>query len=342
MLCIISISNTVAQPCPGNVDLQAASIDPGQPSILVGQTTQVYVVMQNNGPCDIPVGEATCQITLSSVYLDLGTPFNFTDICNPQWTYLGVISNATQHNLFFRNNAGPIPVGAACYFSFDIKGKLITPVNSAISLSSSLHGTALSSDIDPANQSNGTVINVTAPLPVKLESFAGTIKECDALLSWKTTSEENFERFDVEYSVDGRTFNKVGSVQGRNSPTGATYTFNYAQQASKAFYRLKLVDKDGKINFSGTVQLTSKCKVPTASLYPNPITAHQDGNVVLKNFGNIVYGYLYDAAGKQLQVIRLINGTNKVNLQKYASGSYVIKIKDESNNEVSLKITIAR
>ncbi len=38
---------------------------------------------------------------------DVGTPINFSDGCK-QWTYLGAVSNAKQHNLFFRNDGGPI------------------------------------------------------------------------------------------------------------------------------------------------------------------------------------------------------------------------------------------
>ena len=80
--------------------LQAISIDPGHTSIGKGQTTTITVFMKNQGSCPILTGEATAQVTLSAVYLELGTPINFSDGCK-QWTYLGAVSNAKQHNLFF-------------------------------------------------------------------------------------------------------------------------------------------------------------------------------------------------------------------------------------------------
>ncbi|MEO7984279.1 MAG: hypothetical protein ABI688_09370, partial [Bacteroidota bacterium] len=130
------------------VDLQAVSIDPSHPSIGKGQTASVTVVMKNNSACPIPAGEATVQITLSAVYLDLGDPINFIDICG-QWAYLGAVSNGKLHNLFFRNSSGAIPPnGKFCSFHFDIKGKAVTSFPVAITLASSLSGTATTADVN--------------------------------------------------------------------------------------------------------------------------------------------------------------------------------------------------
>ena len=162
ILCFMSISRVQAQ----TVDLQAVSIDPAPPSLAVGAVGKLNVTMKNNGPAVIPVGNASVQITFSSVYLDVansvpGLPINLIDPCG-QWSFLGDFPGSGTHNLFFRNNAGVIPVGGAlCTFSFDVKGKAGTSSPELILLGSSLTAGATVSDGNGTNQSATTFINVT-------------------------------------------------------------------------------------------------------------------------------------------------------------------------------------
>ena len=158
-----------------SVDLQAVSIDPTIPSLGIGQTGSIVVSMKNNGPGIIPIGEATASVTLSSVYLDLGTPLTFIDACS-QWVYLGNVPGAGTFNLFFQNNAGAIPVGGApCNFRFNVKGKLATPAPSGITLSSSLAPGATTSDINGTNQSATTEISVTGAADLTAGQFFNTL-----------------------------------------------------------------------------------------------------------------------------------------------------------------------
>lgn len=145
-----------------SVDLQAVSIDPSTPSVTVGGTIQLVVVMRNNGPCPIPIGEAQVQISFSSVYLDPGTPLNFVDQCAPgRWSYLTNVPTPGLHNLFFRNDAGAIPVGGVfCAFQFDIKGKAGAPGPVSVTLASTLTASATTADQDGSNQSASTFVDI--------------------------------------------------------------------------------------------------------------------------------------------------------------------------------------
>src|SRR5687767_11726641 len=136
---LLFLQTRINAQCLG-VDLQAVSIDPTTTSVSVGGTIQLVVVMRNNGPCPIPAGEAQVQITFSSVYLDPGTPLNFVDNCAPaNWSYLTNVPTPGLHNLFFKNDAGAIPVGGVfCSFQFDIIGKAGAPGPVSITLASSL------------------------------------------------------------------------------------------------------------------------------------------------------------------------------------------------------------
>ena len=263
------ISAKAQKPCI-NVDLQGVSVDPLPGTIGKGQTATIVVAMKNNGPCIIPQGEATAQVTLIGDYLDLGAPLNFLDICG-QWSYLGVISKDGHHDLFFQNNAGSIPVGGKyCGFQFDVKALTVTPANAptGVTMASSLSATATTVDLDGKNQSAGTEIRiVSSALPVVLSDFSATANSCNAILSWKTTAEKNVTSFEIEHSTDGYEFTNVGTVPAKNNGGGSTYEFIYDQGNGKSFYRLKIKEKGEKFSHSKMINLETKC-TPKKGFYP--------------------------------------------------------------------------
>ena len=258
VLLLMTATKGTAQ-CPaGGVDLQAVSIDPTLSTIGINQTTTITAVMANNGPCVIAAGTANAQVTLSAVDLDLTIPFNFTSNCG-QWVYLRDVpegAGATlTHNLFFRNDAGAIPVnGPLCFFSFDVKGKkaaLTSPVN----LSSSVTG-----DLQKGNQLTNMELKVSGL--VFAGTFTGfnvTANGCDAILSWKTGSANNIDSFEVEYGTSDIQFTKVGMVYAKNSIPGLPYKYVNNQNTGKGYYRLKMIDKSGRFIYSKIISVDTKC-----------------------------------------------------------------------------------
>jgi len=186
----------MAQESCNRVDLQGVSIDPIPGTIKKGQTASIVVVMKNNGPCIIPKGDATAQVTLIGEFLDPGSPVNFIDICG-QWSYLGVISKDGNHDLFFQNNAGAIPLGSQyCYFQFDVVGKSDTKPATGITLVSTLGATSMMVDMNGRNQAASTELKVTSSaLPFILSDFSVTANGCAANLNWKTSAEKNVVDF---------------------------------------------------------------------------------------------------------------------------------------------------
>jgi hypothetical protein len=84
-------------------------------------------------------------------------------------------------------------------------------------------------------------------LPVKLISFTAGRSNQSVLLSWKTASEEGFDHFEIERSADGRSFQKIATIHA----AGAGYPYQHIDQVpltGQNFYRLKMVDQDGKFS----------------------------------------------------------------------------------------------
>ncbi len=108
--------------------------------------------------------------------------------------------------------------------------------------------------------------------PLKLITFSGTVKSAHHLLNWSTTDEINTAYFDVEKSEDGAQFISAGTVMASNRHGVNQYSFAVdLPTAKKNFYRLKMLDLDGKYVYSNIIKIIDE---PAAGLqiFPNPAT----------------------------------------------------------------------
>ena len=92
-------------------------------------------------------------------------------------------------------------------------------------------------------------------LPIKLLSFTGKLQNENVKLNWSTSFEQNSKGFEIEKSLDGINFRKIGFVAGAgNSNATRSYSFTDPQRAVEFnYYRLKLVDIDNKFDYSDVV-----------------------------------------------------------------------------------------
>lgn len=94
-----------------------------------------------------------------------------------------------------------------------------------------------------------------AALPVELSSFYGRIGNKEIELLWSTESEENVDRFDTEFSTDGRNFEFAGMVHAENKPTEYRDTYTNLFTEAVVYVRLKMVDSDGTFEYSPVIAL---------------------------------------------------------------------------------------
>lgn len=166
--------------------------------------------------------------------------------------------------------------------------------------------------------------DILSPLPVTLESFSGAAQQCSALLRWVSSAEINVVSYEVEYSNNGTTFTKAGTVRAKNAGTGASYTFTYAQGSGVVYYRLKMIDLDGSFKYSSIIKINVHCE-KTVILYPNPTTdaVHITG----LSGGETIQ--VYNAAGQLILTAKASGINETINIGRYASGVYeVIIIRD--------------
>jgi hypothetical protein len=148
---------------------------------------------------------------------------------------------------------------------------------------------------------NGTsvVINVSAVLPLRLLSFTGSINQNnEAKLHWQTADEVNVLGYEIESSADGIRFTKIGFVDSKNSTYAENYSYILTQANGKVYYRLKMLDIDGRFSYSNIIILSNNNYRKTITIYPNPVsnTLYIENNGELKD----AVVEIIDAAGKIL------------------------------------------
>jgi hypothetical protein len=163
--------------------------------------------------------------------------------------------------------------------------------------------------------------NVTV-VPLTLITFTGIQKNTNAILNWKTTNEINTSHFDIEKSSNGINFIKIGKVY---SNTFSSFENDYQYQENNLvtgqyYYRLKMVDKDGKSTFSPVVFLSVKI-INTLLVYPT-IT---NSSIYIANTNNEVI-YLYNSVGQFIR--KMNNGLNDIS--NLINGLYILKAGDNA------------
>jgi photosystem II stability/assembly factor-like uncharacterized protein len=165
------------------------------------------------------------------------------------------------------------------------------------------------------------------PLPLSLTSFIASKDNRDALLQWNTSNEVNVGYFDVERSWNGTEFSAIARSAAKNAVQN-----NYAatdwlsrlasRPSNTTYYRLKMVDKDGKYNYSG-IQVLKWNDVQNSqlSISPNPFKDHLQVNTALK----VKQLQLLDNNGRIVANSSSLNN-GRFNLPQLAPGSYFLKV----------------
>lgn len=124
---------------------------------------------------------------------------------------------------------------------------------------------------------NGSFNGIT-PLPLKLISFTATKQtNNNVLLQWKTTDENNVNRFEVEVArgnddLRQNRFTVIGFVPSQgNSTTEQRYSLTDIEnnKTGVRYYRLKMIDNDGRYTYSLIKPVTFTGDVAWM-VYPNP------------------------------------------------------------------------
>jgi hypothetical protein len=172
--------------------------------------------------------------------------------------------------------------------------------------------------------SNWVTDSVQTAMPVKLVRFEANATNNDVVLIWITAQEINNSHFEIQYSVDGETYNKIGQVAGKgNHGSIANYSFvDENVSSAQNYYRLKQVDFDGVFTYSSVVYVNIN-KPNIVSVYPNPV----QNTFTVTSEKNITSVEVLDMLGNIQQVPFTAQNTKaSVNATDLKTGVYILRI----------------
>lgn len=168
-------------------------------------------------------------------------------------------------------------------------------------------------------------------LPVVLVQFSGRMNGRRADLGWKTEDAASLEKFEIQRSLNGRDYTSIGTI----GSTGASSSYSFSDDLSRisapvAYYRLKMVESDGRISFSQVLVFREQGVGSQLLVYPNPVK----GSAFVSFMSPAKAGIelqLADASGRiVLRRTRTIERGNNIlsldGLEKFIPGIYTVTV----------------
>jgi hypothetical protein len=192
------------------------------------------------------------------------------------------------------------------------------------------------------NGANGRVIVTVdnqVPLPVRLTTFSAEYNKQFITLTWKSAQEINFSHYVLEQSIDGNVYTTTGLIFGKaQNEDGAGYSYvdhNITGNSGLIYYRLKMVDIDGKFIYSPVRMVRLKEQSPSIAItaYPNPVINELRINIPDTWQGKKV---TYEVFNSNVQFLTKSTSSNSsqtetINLSNLAPGFYLVRA--TCNNE---------
>lgn len=185
--------------------------------------------------------------------------------------------------------------------------------------------------LNPVSLTSIITFNAVNGLPLSLLSFKATVKNNQAVLEALTTDEVNTSHIELERSRDAIQFSRLSSLPTHNTIGTHRYEFIDPQPVSGInYYRLKLLDLDGKFSYSRVLALNTLTN-GKLRLSPNPV--QRELQVSLPRTGNFIIA-VYTANGQLLLQRKVSNTTNLllIDLSTLARGQYWLKLYDGTDS----------
>jgi len=192
-----------------------------------------------------------------------------------------------------------------------------------------------------SDTTNNVWITTPAPLPLTLKSFTAKLVENTEVsqvnCQWQTVNELNTSNYEVQRSTDASFFGVIANVAAKGFGNGSYQTTDAlsGNTSTNYYYRLKMIDKDGKFTYSNVVKITLDKKATAVKIAPNPFKEALQITIKAEK-QTVAYCSITNVEGKQMLVKKcnLFAGENVIGWNETAQlskGVYILTI--TMNNE---------
>ena len=191
-----------------------------------------------------------------------------------------------------------------------------------------------------------TTATIRFPARSTLTSFQALYSRKEVAISWDKASDNHSALFEVERSLDGTYFQKVGEVTAEDATKAYSFIdrMREATRKSDLYYRLRQIDRANHVSYSKVLIVRSygSKSVEAVSVTPDPNVNDIQVNVQLKE-KSFVLVRITDEKG--IEIIRQTavgeNGANMYNIEGTAAlqpGMYQLEVIINSNETLKMRL----
>jgi hypothetical protein len=186
---------------------------------------------------------------------------------------------------------------------------------------------------------NGQICGNKVNFAASASQFKLSVSQVNASLAnvtWQTLNELNVDHFEIERSYDAVHFENIGkqNSKGDNINENAYSFIDDAYLQSQVFYRIKMVDIDGKIAYSNVAKANFK-NSNDISITNTMFTDNIEINHLTNNMNYNIQ--LFDCIGKVILTQEIKNNSNnnfQINhLGNLANGMYYLTVANKMTHE---------
>ncbi len=176
------------------------------------------------------------------------------------WKITGTATN-NEHNHATGTGTNTDVIGTSVSKHYYGKGGLVFYLGNHSFSASSLDGINgirmyMNAFLTPSNTNCPVLVFI--PLGLKLIHFSGSNANNKTVLDWTVSNNEWVQQFVIEKSKDGVIFSPVNTLQPSTKPGLESYRSLEIQSAAKTFYRIKISDRQGNIQYSSVLRLSAE------------------------------------------------------------------------------------
>lgn len=342
MLSLMSKGQVIADPAVSQIGVvNVANIHIDAYTIPLDDVIKLNVPVYNlNLVNSLPDHSCKVKIGLGSKMI-LDPQFDFSSL--PSSSYFDwtseFVSGQVQITGILKAN---LPANFSNIVTFDVKGSILG--NSTVTtnfLVTNNNATYILSDENPANNNSFLSYAVTVPLPVTFTGLNVINRGCTINVNFSTEREINVSTYNVELSKDGVNFVNTGQLAAANQVNYRhSFAITEAITAPVVFIRIKSVDKDGRLQYSGAKSVKGLCENEWAvEIFPNPGERGITKAIVRSRQGSFNGRYviaLSDMAGKLL-ILKEINLANTSQFYfdtgNLSAGQYLINMRNRNGGQ---------
>jgi hypothetical protein len=161
------------------------------------------------------------------------------------------------------------------------------------------------------NAGDGAAVSV---VPVELVDFSGHTEGENNVVTWQTASENGTQSFEVQRQTSKNIFETIGIFKAEGRAAKYQYT-DEKPSRNPNYYRLRIVDFDGKVEFSKIITLENNAILRGVKVYPNPVkndlfVVNGEGQnfEITNSLGQVVKSFQKNNYIEKLDVLALQSG----------------------------------